>query len=1010
MADRTVKVSLVASVNNFVSGLNQAQRAAQKSGDAAQEAARKYEEQSRTMTAAGKGLMAAGAVALAATGLAVKAAIDWESAWAGVTKTVDGTPEQMSELEDSLRSLARSLPATHTEIAAVAEAAGQLGVKRADVAAFTKTMIDLSETTNLTADEAATSIAQLMNVMQTAPGDVDNLGAALVALGNDGASTERDIIQMAQRIAGAGRVVGLTEAQVLAFANALASVGIEAEAGGSAISRVMTDIAMAVSAGGDDLESFAKVAGMSSADFSKAFKETPAEAITSFIEGLGRIKASGGDVFKTLSDLGQSDIRVSQALLGMANSGDLLRESLELGSKAWEENTALSEEAAKRYETTEAKLQIAGNAAKDAAISFGSVFLPAVSAVAEAIAGLAAGFSGLPEGMQATVAILAVVAGAAALAGGAFLFAVPKIAQFSAALAIMRASELPGVALAAGAVTSSIGRVSGALGKAAAFLTGPWGLAIAAAGLGIAELTRLMESMQATTEEMTNAAATAQSAEQILSKAFQGIATGFVWEEGATAIANFNENLQKIGQYRENIFMFPGLEGGSLMQALKNVNDVLGPMAKTDLPGAARAFELLAEETDGSEKALATLLNELPDYRDALTEIATEQGINVSAMSEAEKAQALLKIATDASKKATEGGTDALTAAAEATEAAKAANEEYLAGLAAGDAAFIGFGDALSAAQQKQQDWAEQTAQDTEDSSDSWQDYYDGFSVNLEDYLAELQRQIDAQSAWEQNMILLAGRASDGVLSELAAMGPEGAPLVAQLVNATDEQLAVMEQAFGERSEAGTQSFTDALVSASPVIAAAAAQLGQGAAAEIAAKLASGKVTVEQIMQEYKLKVENTTPRFSVDTTHARETINNLFTTFDGKTINIPVRGSAEWTGPGRAAGGWIPGAPSHRDNVLVPMATGEFVTRTREAQKPANRPWLEYMNAGGQMPPFGGGGFANGGYVQPQYASSSPHVMRAAPVIKVDVHAAPGMDETALTNKIVRKIEGLIQ
>src|SRR5699024_5219652 len=232
---------------------------------------------------------------------------------------------ELAAVEDGLRNLATTLPATHAEIAAVAEAAGQLGIQTDSIVDFTETMINLGETTNLSADEAATSIAQLMNIMQTAPDDVDNLGAALVELGNNGASTERDIIQMAQRIASSGQIVGLTEAEVLGFANALASVGIEADAGGSAISRVMQDIAKSVATGGEDLEQFAEVAGMSAQQFAAAFEADPAGAIASFIEGLGRMQASGEDVFSVLDSLGQSDVRVSRALLSMAGSGDLLR-------------------------------------------------------------------------------------------------------------------------------------------------------------------------------------------------------------------------------------------------------------------------------------------------------------------------------------------------------------------------------------------------------------------------------------------------------------------------------------------------------------------------------------------------------------------------------------------------------------------------------------------------------------------------------------------------------------
>lgn len=428
--------------------------------------AEKLEQKKRAFEQVGQGLVVTGAALTAVTALSVKAALDWETAWAGVTKTVDGSEEQMAELEQGLRGLAQTLPATHQEIAAVAEAAGQLGVAREDVVDFTKTMIDLSETTNLSADEAATSIAQLMNVMQTAPEDVDNLGAALVALGNDGASTERDIIQMAQRIAGAGRVVGLTEAQVLGFANALASVGIEAEAGGSAISRIMTDIAMSVSKGGDKLDKFAEVAGMSSADFQKAFKEAPAEAIATFIEGLGRINDTGGDVFQTLSDLGQTDIRVSQALLGMANSGDLLRQSLELGSQAWDENTALAVEAAKRYETTESKIKVAGNAIRDAAIDFGQVFLPAVGAAADGVAEFAKFMGGLPDPVQGILGVLSATVGALALTGGTALMAVPKIAEFKAAFETLQWS-MKGFALIGGGVVVALTALVAVVGSVA---------------------------------------------------------------------------------------------------------------------------------------------------------------------------------------------------------------------------------------------------------------------------------------------------------------------------------------------------------------------------------------------------------------------------------------------------------------------------------------------------------------------------------------------------------------
>ena len=273
-------------------------QAALQSGIAMEEGMAKGEAAVKRAEAAQKQLtQTAGKMALGTTAALAamsKAAIDWESDWAGVTKTVSGSTQELNTLEGQLRTMATTLPASHHEIAGVAEAAGQLGVKTKDISSFTRVMIDLGNTTNLTADQAATDIAQIQNVMRTAPEDIDNFGAALVALGNNGASTEAQILGMTQRIAAAGAQVGLTEQDILGIANAAASMGLEVEAGGTAISRVFTTIAKSVATGDEKLQTFADTAGYSSAEFVQAFQDDPARAFAAFIEGLDRINKSGG--------------------------------------------------------------------------------------------------------------------------------------------------------------------------------------------------------------------------------------------------------------------------------------------------------------------------------------------------------------------------------------------------------------------------------------------------------------------------------------------------------------------------------------------------------------------------------------------------------------------------------------------------------------------------------------------------------------------------------------------
>ncbi|GEB17222.1 hypothetical protein NSI01_55370 [Pimelobacter simplex] len=404
MTDRSVVYRLRAEVGSFRASLAQASASTKKFGDDLLAIDAKGDKMRRGLSGiadvGGKvGLVAAGGLAAA-----TKAAVDWESAWAGVQKTTDGTASQMAELEGQLREMARTMPATHQEIAATAEAAGQLGVAREDVAAFTETMIKLGATTNVSADQAATSIAQIQNVMGTAPEDIDNFAAALVDLGNNGASTESQILDMAQRISGAGAQIGLAETDILAISNAVASMGIEAEAGGSAVSTAFTKMAMAVSSGGPKLEKFAEVAGTSTTEFQRMFKETPAEAFAAFTQGLDRINKSGGDVFGTLKDIGLSDIRVSQAMLSLAASGDVLTDSLAMGAEAWEKNSALSDEFAKRSGTTAAEVQVAWNNVKDAGIELGSVMLPVLSEAADVVTGVTNAFQSLPGPVKSATA------------------------------------------------------------------------------------------------------------------------------------------------------------------------------------------------------------------------------------------------------------------------------------------------------------------------------------------------------------------------------------------------------------------------------------------------------------------------------------------------------------------------------------------------------------------------------------------------------------------------------
>lgn len=412
----------------------------------------------------GAGMMVAGGAIAVGLGLAGRAAMQWESDWAGVTKTVEGSDAQMQALEDSLRGLALQIPATQSELAQIAASAGQLGIETQNITSFTRTIAAMGVTTNLTVEEAAMSMAKFANIMGTPQDEIDRLGATIVDLGNNSATTEADILQMAMRVAGAGNTIGLTEDEVLAFSAALSSVGLEAEGGGSAISRVMIQISNAVQSGGDDLQGFANVAGQSAEEFSTAFEDDAAGAIASFVEGLGGIQEQGGNVFQTLEQLGIADIEVRDALLRAAGASDVLTDALETGGDAWQENTALAEEAAARYETTESKVQLAQNAINELGIAVGEGLLPILGDAATRLTDYGTAFSSLSEDQQGWVTTIGGTVSALGLVTGALVAGGPKLLEWRENM-----QEL---------ATTGGSRMQRGLGATATFLTGPYGAAI----------------------------------------------------------------------------------------------------------------------------------------------------------------------------------------------------------------------------------------------------------------------------------------------------------------------------------------------------------------------------------------------------------------------------------------------------------------------------------------------------------------------------------------------------
>lgn len=313
----------------------------------------------------------------------VDASVSFESAMAGVAKTTDLSDTELAQMGQSIKDLTTQIPITATEFARIVEVAGQLGIEKNSLLDFATVMANLGVATNLTSEQAATMLAQFANITKMAPEMYQNLGSVIVALGNNFATNENAIVSMGQRLAAAGELAGLTEPEIMALATAMSSVGIEAEAGGTAMTQTLTAMEKAVAGGGDQLQKFADVAGMSAEDFANAWKSSPITAIESFIEGLGRLNDQGESATLILDDMGLTGIRQGNMLKSLASASDLLSNAVATANIAWEQNTALVNEARTRYETTESKLTLFKNAVDNLKISIGDQLTPALGKLAD---------------------------------------------------------------------------------------------------------------------------------------------------------------------------------------------------------------------------------------------------------------------------------------------------------------------------------------------------------------------------------------------------------------------------------------------------------------------------------------------------------------------------------------------------------------------------------------------------------------------------------------------------
>jgi TP901 family phage tail tape measure protein len=387
-------------------------------------------------------------------GTLISAGIAFEDSFAGITKTVDGlgvgfdeirnaaqsqlgiVVTNMDEARDAaakmgisfgdltplgeevrkqFREMALEIPLTASELNKFGETAGQFGVAASEIEGVTRSMAALEVATNLAGDAAGSQIIQLRNITKSSMDMsefVNRAGSALVYLGNSSVSTESQILDATMRIAAAGDAANFTEQEMFAWGTTISDLGVRAEKGGTAVSRMINEMLIAVETGSDNLGTFAGVMGISVEDLQKMFEEDASNAIFTFTQALTTNIKAGNVSKKMLTELGLGGVRAIDVVQRLSGAQDMFTTNLDNANKSWAEGVALQEEAEKRYNTVKSQIQLTKNAFNDLGITIFDLVKGDISNLLEKIREGITWFKNLDAGLIKTILKFAGIAAA----------------------------------------------------------------------------------------------------------------------------------------------------------------------------------------------------------------------------------------------------------------------------------------------------------------------------------------------------------------------------------------------------------------------------------------------------------------------------------------------------------------------------------------------------------------------------------------------------------------------
>lgn len=440
IADRTVKVDLIANVSGYVAGMKQAAAYSTYVGSEASIAARKLAAQRQVFDQTGRAAIAVGVLAVAGIALAVSKFAEFDQAISNVNAVMQETPEKMERLRDAALEAGGRTIYTATEAAHAIEELGKAGISTAQILdGALDGALDLAASGQLEVARAAEITAVTLKQFGLGGRDAAHVADVLSAGAGKALGSVEDLAQGLKFVGPVAASMGVSLEETIGVLALFADQGLIGEQAGTSLRGVLSSLTSPSKEAANEIENL----GINLYDANGSFV------------GLANVADQLSGAYSDLDDksrdaslgviFGNQQVTAARVLFDQGG-GAVRRYTAEVTDSGYAARVA-----ADRLDNLKGDLEKLGGA-------FDTVLIKQGSAANDTLRGLVQGLTFLVDAaadLPPVAVNIGAVAAVVALAGGAALLGVGKFTAFKVAL-VQSGVSARGTAVAVGGVTAAI--------------------------------------------------------------------------------------------------------------------------------------------------------------------------------------------------------------------------------------------------------------------------------------------------------------------------------------------------------------------------------------------------------------------------------------------------------------------------------------------------------------------------------------------------------------------------